>query len=94
MYGIYKKNIYMNILRLGYEKPTAFALCASILDLVAFLRLSLFKTKPGGSGNQTQDLMAPKPYPTSKMRLGYNAMGTNRHMYVCKYNIKGIKSNS
>ncbi|MFS7964571.1 hypothetical protein Hanom_Chr08g00751911 [Helianthus anomalus] len=35
----------MNILRLGYEKPTAFALCASILDLVAFARLSLFKTK-------------------------------------------------
>ncbi|MFS8020246.1 hypothetical protein Hanom_Chr15g01413291 [Helianthus anomalus] len=46
MYGIYKKN-YINILRLGYEKPTAFALCASRLnlDLVAFVRLSLFKTK-------------------------------------------------
>ncbi|MFS7939177.1 hypothetical protein Hanom_Chr05g00448661 [Helianthus anomalus] len=49
MYEIYKKN-YMNILRLGYEKPTAFALCASILDLVAFVRLSLFKTKCAGSG--------------------------------------------
>ncbi|MFS7940212.1 hypothetical protein Hanom_Chr05g00461681 [Helianthus anomalus] len=44
MYGIYKKN-YINILRLGYEKPTAFPLCALILDLVAFVRLSLFKTK-------------------------------------------------
>ncbi|MFS7925161.1 hypothetical protein Hanom_Chr04g00281281 [Helianthus anomalus] len=44
MYGICKKN-YINILRLGYEKPTAFALRASILDLVAFVRLSLFKTK-------------------------------------------------
>ncbi|MFS7898276.1 hypothetical protein Hanom_Chr14g01254551 [Helianthus anomalus] len=44
MYGIYKKN-YLNILRLGYVKPTAFALRASILDLVAFVRISLFKTK-------------------------------------------------
>ncbi|MFS7909810.1 hypothetical protein Hanom_Chr02g00098871 [Helianthus anomalus] len=42
MYEIYKKN-YINILRLGYKKPTAFVLCASILDLVAFVRLSLFK---------------------------------------------------
>ncbi|MFS8022780.1 hypothetical protein Hanom_Chr16g01443491 [Helianthus anomalus] len=40
----YIKN-YINILRLGYDKPTAFALCASILDLVAFVRLSFFTTK-------------------------------------------------
>ncbi|KAJ0509991.1 hypothetical protein HanIR_Chr11g0535421 [Helianthus annuus] len=44
MYGIYKKK-YINILRLGYGKPSALALRASILDLVAFVRLSLFKTK-------------------------------------------------
>ncbi|MFS7906456.1 hypothetical protein Hanom_Chr01g00059431 [Helianthus anomalus] len=42
--GYVKKN-YINILRLGYKKPTAFALRASILDLIAFVRLSLFKTK-------------------------------------------------
>ncbi|MFS7983480.1 hypothetical protein Hanom_Chr11g00975001 [Helianthus anomalus] len=43
---IYKKN-YMNTSRLGYEKPPLlrFALRASILDVVAFVRLSLFKTK-------------------------------------------------
>ncbi|MFS7925047.1 hypothetical protein Hanom_Chr04g00279821 [Helianthus anomalus] len=41
---IYKK-VYIISLRLGYEKPTAFALRASILDLIAFVRLSLFKTK-------------------------------------------------
>ncbi|MFS7978828.1 putative F-actin-capping protein subunit alpha [Helianthus anomalus] len=39
---IYKKNIIA--LRLAYEKPTAFALCASVLDLVAFVRFALFKT--------------------------------------------------
>ena len=43
-YGIYKIN-YIITLRLAYEKLTAFALCASVLDLVAFVRLSLFKTK-------------------------------------------------
>ncbi|MFS7989457.1 hypothetical protein Hanom_Chr11g01047081 [Helianthus anomalus] len=43
-YGIYTK-IYIIFLRLGYEKPTAFALRASFLDLIAFVRLSLFKTK-------------------------------------------------
>ncbi|MFS8020627.1 hypothetical protein Hanom_Chr16g01417811 [Helianthus anomalus] len=43
-YRLYIKN-YVITLRLGYEKPTAFALCASVLDLVAFVRLSLFKTK-------------------------------------------------
>ncbi|MFS8027720.1 hypothetical protein Hanom_Chr16g01502051 [Helianthus anomalus] len=44
-YGIYIQ-IYIIFLRLGYEKPNAFALCASSLDLFAFMRLSLFKTKP------------------------------------------------
>ncbi|KAF5796007.1 hypothetical protein HanXRQr2_Chr08g0346331 [Helianthus annuus] len=43
-YMIYIKN-YIITLRLGYEKPTAFTLCASVLDLVAFVRLTLFKTK-------------------------------------------------
>ncbi|MFS8030958.1 hypothetical protein Hanom_Chr17g01540141 [Helianthus anomalus] len=38
-YWIYIKT-YIIFLRLGYEKPTAFALCASILDLVAFVRLN------------------------------------------------------
>ncbi|MFS7938555.1 hypothetical protein Hanom_Chr05g00441091 [Helianthus anomalus] len=37
--------IYIIFLRLEYEKPTAFALRDSFLDLVAFVRLSLFKTK-------------------------------------------------
>ncbi|MFS7939206.1 hypothetical protein Hanom_Chr05g00448981 [Helianthus anomalus] len=41
---IYIKS-YIITLRLGYEKPTAFALRALVLDLVAFVRLSLFKTK-------------------------------------------------
>ncbi|MFS7951400.1 hypothetical protein Hanom_Chr07g00594691 [Helianthus anomalus] len=53
-YGIYIK-IYIIFLRLGYEKPNAFALCASFLDLVAFVRLSLFKTKDAMLGLQTQD---------------------------------------
>ncbi|MFS7954612.1 hypothetical protein Hanom_Chr07g00632581 [Helianthus anomalus] len=43
-YMIYIKN-YIITLRLGYEKPTAFTLCASVLDIVAFVRLTLFKTK-------------------------------------------------
>ncbi|MFS7923080.1 hypothetical protein Hanom_Chr03g00256591 [Helianthus anomalus] len=43
-YDIYKK-LYIINLRLGYEKPAAFALRVSVLDLVAFVRLSLFKTK-------------------------------------------------
>ncbi|MFS8029004.1 hypothetical protein Hanom_Chr16g01517251 [Helianthus anomalus] len=37
----------MIFLRLGYEKPTAIALCPSFLDPVAFVCLSLFKTKNG-----------------------------------------------
>ncbi|MFS7911675.1 hypothetical protein Hanom_Chr02g00120881 [Helianthus anomalus] len=41
--GYIKKYIFF--LRLRYEKPTAFALCVSFLDIVAFVRLSLFKTK-------------------------------------------------
>ncbi|MFS7899440.1 hypothetical protein Hanom_Chr00s058235g01783971 [Helianthus anomalus] len=39
--------IYIIFLRLGYKKPTAFALCASFLDLITFVRLSLFKAKNG-----------------------------------------------
>ncbi|KAF5795554.1 hypothetical protein HanXRQr2_Chr08g0341061 [Helianthus annuus] len=27
--------------------------------------------------NRTQDLLVPKPYPTTKMPLGYKAMGKN-----------------
>ena len=52
-YSIYKKN-YIIVLRLAYEKPTAFALCASVLDLVAFVRFALFKTK--GVGILTSNL--------------------------------------
>ncbi|MFS7896235.1 hypothetical protein Hanom_Chr15g01381931 [Helianthus anomalus] len=45
-YGIYIYiKGYIITLHLGYEKPTAFALCVSVLDLVAFVRLSLLKTK-------------------------------------------------
>ncbi|MFS7917300.1 hypothetical protein Hanom_Chr03g00187391 [Helianthus anomalus] len=40
--------IYIMFLRLGYEKPNAFALRASFLDHVAFVHLSLFKTKHTG----------------------------------------------
>ncbi|MFS7999420.1 hypothetical protein Hanom_Chr12g01165901 [Helianthus anomalus] len=40
----YIKN-YLIALRLGYEKPTAFALCASALDLFTFVRLTLLKFK-------------------------------------------------
>ncbi|MFS7938369.1 hypothetical protein Hanom_Chr05g00438861 [Helianthus anomalus] len=43
-YGIYIK-IYIIFLRLRDEKPNAFALCDSFLDLVAFVRLSLFKNQ-------------------------------------------------
>ncbi|MFS7907321.1 hypothetical protein Hanom_Chr01g00069851 [Helianthus anomalus] len=43
LYNMLKKIIIA--LHLAYEKPTAFALCASVLDLVAFVRFELFKTK-------------------------------------------------
>ncbi|MFS7949440.1 hypothetical protein Hanom_Chr06g00571601 [Helianthus anomalus] len=43
-YRIYKKK-YIIALHLGYEKPAAFALSASVLDLVAFVRFTLLKTK-------------------------------------------------
>ncbi|MFS7923214.1 hypothetical protein Hanom_Chr03g00258051 [Helianthus anomalus] len=43
-YGIYIKS-YIITLRLRYEKHADFALCASVLDPVAFVFLSLFKTK-------------------------------------------------
>ncbi|MFS7917724.1 hypothetical protein Hanom_Chr03g00192571 [Helianthus anomalus] len=43
-YRIYKKN-YITALRLTYKKPAALAFCASVLDLVAFVCFTLFKTK-------------------------------------------------
>ncbi|MFS7957867.1 hypothetical protein Hanom_Chr07g00671421 [Helianthus anomalus] len=43
-HGMYKF-FYIITLLLGYKKPAAFALCTSVSDLGAFMRLSLFKTK-------------------------------------------------
>ncbi|MFS8029037.1 hypothetical protein Hanom_Chr16g01517611 [Helianthus anomalus] len=37
-YRIYKK--YISTLRLAYKKPSAFAICALILDFVAFVHFA------------------------------------------------------
>ncbi|MFS7932558.1 hypothetical protein Hanom_Chr04g00369231 [Helianthus anomalus] len=37
-------------------------------------------------GNRTQDLLVPKFYPTTKMPLGYKAMGKINLILICRFN--------